>query len=190
MPRADSAGAAYGTCHRLVTDDEAGGGGAALAPSGLQARRGRADMRSMKHIALSADFDHELIPIVLVERRHNALGNLVTSSEATVKLVVDGERLLSVAEGNGPVDALNHALVKDLGKYAGYLGSWRLVDYKVRIISPKAGTAAVTRVVIESTDESDIPWSTIGVSANIIDASFQALTDSITYKLLRENAPV
>ena len=69
MPRADSAGAAYGTCHRLVTDDEAGGG-AALAPSGLQARRGRADMRSMKHIALSADFDHELIPIVLVERRH------------------------------------------------------------------------------------------------------------------------
>ena len=83
---------------------------------------------------------------VLVERRHNALGNLVTSSEATVKLVVDGERLLSVAEGNGPVDALNHALVKDLGKYAGYLGSWRLVDYKVRIISPKAGTAAVTRV--------------------------------------------
>ena len=127
---------------------------------------------------------------VLVERRHNALGNLVTSSEATVKLVVDGERLLSVAEGNGPVDALNHALVKDLGKYAGYLGGWRLVDYKVRILSPKAGTGAVTRVVIESTDESDVPWSTVGVSANIIDASFQALADSITYKLLRENAPV
>ncbi len=126
---------------------------------------------------------------VLVERRHNALGSLVTSSEATVKLVVDGERLLSVAEGNGPVDALNHALVKDLGKYAGYLGGWRLVDYKVRILSPKAGTGAVTRVVIESTDESDVSWSTVGVSANIIDASFQALADSITYKLLRENAP-
>lgn len=126
---------------------------------------------------------------VLVERRHNALGRLVTSSEATVKLIVGGERLLSVAEGNGPVDALNHALAKDLGKYAGYLGGWRLVDYKVRILSPTAGTGAVTRVVIESTDDSDMPWSTVGVSANIIDASFQALVDSITYKLLRENAP-
>ena len=127
---------------------------------------------------------------VLVERRHNALGNLVTGSEATIKLVVGGERLLSVAEGNGPVDALNHALAKDLGKYAGYLDGWRLLDYKVRILSPKAGTAAVTRVVIDSTDNSELPWSTVGVSANIIDASFRALVDSITYKLLRENAPV
>ncbi len=126
---------------------------------------------------------------VLVERRHNALGKLVTSSEATVKLVIDGQRLLSVAEGNGPVDALNHALTKDLGRYAGYLGGWRLVDYKVRILSPKAGTGAVTRVVIESTDDSGVHWSTVGVSANIIDASFQALVDSLTYKLLRENAP-
>ena len=125
---------------------------------------------------------------VLVERRHNALGELVTSSEATVKLRIDGERLLSVAEGNGPIDALNHALGKDLGKYASYLRGWRLVDYKVRIISPQAGTAAVTRVTIESTDDSGASWKTIGLSTNIIDASFQALVDSLVYKLLGENA--
>ncbi len=127
---------------------------------------------------------------VQVERRHNALGKLVTVSEATVKLVVDGERLLSVAEGNGPVDALNRALGKDLGKYADHLGGWRLVDYRVRILSPQEGTGAVTRVTIESADDSGATWSTVGVSANIIDASFQALVDSIVYKLLRENAPV
>ncbi len=126
---------------------------------------------------------------VLVEQRHNALGKQVTVTEATVKVVVDGERLLSVAEGNGPVDALNHALVKDIGKYADYLGGWRLVDYKVRILSPQAGTGAITRVVIESTDDSGVTWNTVGVSPNIIDASFQALIDSITYKLMRENAP-
>ena len=126
---------------------------------------------------------------VTVERRHNALGKLITISEATVKVVVDGQRLLSVAEGNGPVDALNAALGKDLGKYSDYLADWRLVDYKVRIISPQAGTGAVTRVVIESIDDSGIAWSTVGVSTNIIDASFQALSDALIYKLLRENAP-
>ena len=126
---------------------------------------------------------------VQVERRYNALGRLVTFSEATVKVVVDGERLLSVAEGNGPVDALNRALAKDLGKYADWLGGWRLVDYKVRILSPQAGTGAVTRVTIASTDDNGAVWSTVGVSANIIDASFQALTDSIVYKLLKEGAP-
>ena len=126
---------------------------------------------------------------VLAEQRHNALGKQVTVTEATVKVVVDGERRLSVAEGNGPVDALNAALVKDLGKYADYLGGWRLVDYKVRILSPQAGTGAITRVMIESTDDSGVTWNTVGVSPNIIDASFQALIDSITYKLMRENAP-
>ena len=126
---------------------------------------------------------------VIVERRHNALGKLITISEATVKVIVDGERLLSVAEGNGPVDALNAALGKDLGKYSEYLADWRLVDYKVRIISPQAGTGAVTRVVIESNDDSGVTWSTVGVSTNIIDASFQALSDALIYKLLRENAP-
>ena len=126
---------------------------------------------------------------VLVERRFNALGKLVTLSEATVKIVIDDQRLLSVAEGNGPVDALNVALRKDLGKYSEYLHDCRLVDYKVRILSPQAGTAAVTRVMIESADEAGTRWSTVGLSTNIIDASFQALTDSIRYKLMRDNAP-
>jgi 2-isopropylmalate synthase len=126
---------------------------------------------------------------VLVERRFNALGKLVTLSEATVKIVVDDKRLLSVAEGNGPVDALNVALRKDLGKYSEYLQDCRLVDYKVRILSPQAGTGAVTRVMIESADDAGERWSTVGLSSNIIDASFQALIDSIRYKLLRDNAP-
>ena len=126
---------------------------------------------------------------VLVERRFNALGKLVTLSEATVKIIVDDQRLLSVAEGNGPVDALNVALRKDLGKYSEYLHDWRLVDYKVRILSPQAGTGAVTRVMIESADEAGERWSTVGLSTNIIDASFQSLIDSIRYKLLRDNAP-
>jgi len=124
---------------------------------------------------------------VTVERRHNALGKLITLSEATVKVIVDGERLLSVAEGNGPVDALNAALGKDLGKYSAYLADWRLVDFKVRIISPQAGTGAVTRVMIESADDSGATWNTVGVSTNIIDASFQALIDALVTKLLREN---
>ena len=126
---------------------------------------------------------------VTVERRFTALGKLVALSEATVKVVVDGERLLSVAEGNGPVDALNNALAKDLGKYSDFLADWRLVDYRVRILSPQAGTGAVTRVVIESTDGDGASWSTVGVSSNIIDASFQALTDALTVKLLRDDAP-
>ncbi|MFQ5984988.1 MAG: citramalate synthase [Alphaproteobacteria bacterium] len=126
---------------------------------------------------------------VTVERRHNALGKLITLSEATVKVTVNGQKLMSVAEGNGPVDALNHALRKDLGMYSSYLHDWRLVDYRVRILTPQESTGAVTRVVIDSSDDSGETWSTVGVSANIIDASFQALLDSITYKLLRERAP-
>ncbi len=126
---------------------------------------------------------------VLVERRYNAVGKLVTFSEATVKVTVDGERLMSVAEGNGPVDALNAALRKDLGLYSPYLEDLRLVDYKVRILSPNEGTGAITRVMIESADSTGAVWGTVGVSANIIDASFNALLDSIVYKLLRANAP-
>jgi 2-isopropylmalate synthase len=126
---------------------------------------------------------------VTVERRHNAVGALVSLSEATVKVVVDGERIMNVAEGNGPVDALNAALRKDLGMFSAYLQDWRLVDYKVRILTPQAGTAAVTRVMIESADGEGRRWSTVGVSGNIIDASFQALHDSLIFKLLRDNAP-
>jgi len=124
---------------------------------------------------------------VLVERRYNAKGELVTVSEATVKVNVDGENLISVGEGNGPVNALDQALRKDLGKYSPYIEDLKLVDYKVRILT--SGTEAVTRVMIESRDGKGNRWFTVGVSENIVDASFQALVDSITYKLLRDGAP-
>ena len=124
---------------------------------------------------------------VSVERRHNALGEMITASEAVVKVVVDGERLMSVGEGNGPVNALDQALRKDLGRYSKWLEDLRLVDFKVRILT--AGTEAVTRVMVESADGKGARWSTVGVSPNIVDASFEALLDSITYKLLRDGAP-
>jgi len=124
---------------------------------------------------------------VLVERRYNALGELVTVSEATVKVEVDGEQSISVGEGNGPINALDEALRKDLGKYQSYIDDMRLVDFKVRILT--GGTEAVTRVLIESADDEGNRWFTVGVSPNIVDASFQALTDSITYKLMRDSAP-
>jgi 2-isopropylmalate synthase len=120
---------------------------------------------------------------VMVERRHNALGELVTVSEAVVKLIVGGERLLTVAEGNGPVNALDRALRKDLGVYRDAIADLELIDYKVRILN--GGTGAVTRVLIESADNSGDSWFTVGVSENIVDASFEALNDSIVYKLMR-----
>ena len=124
---------------------------------------------------------------VLVERRYNAIGELVTVSEATVKVDVDGEQSISVGEGNGPINALDEALRKDLGKYQSYIEDMRLVDFKVRILT--GGTEAVTRVLIESADDDGNRWFTVGVSPNIVDASFQALTDAITYKLMRDGAP-
>ena len=124
---------------------------------------------------------------VLVERRHNALGKLITMSEATVKVLVDGETMISVGEGNGPVNALDTALRKDIGKYQPFIDDLKLVDYKVRILN--AGTEATTRVLIESADGQGNRWFTVGVSPNIVDASFQALIDSVRYKLLRDKAP-
>ncbi len=124
---------------------------------------------------------------VNVEQRDNAVGQRVTVSLAVVKVKVDGETLISAAEGNGPVNALDLALRKDLGKYQGYISGLELTDYRVRILN--GGTEAVTRVLIESTDELGERWTTVGVSPNIIDASFQALMDSIVYKLVRSGAP-
>lgn len=124
---------------------------------------------------------------VMVERRHNALGQLVTVSEATVKASVDDVTVMSVGEGNGPVNALDNALRKDLGPYQIYIDDLELVDYKVRILT--GGTDAVTRVLIESRDGEGRRWFTVGVSPNIVDASFEALLDSINYKLIRDGAP-
>ena len=122
---------------------------------------------------------------VLDERRINARGELITLSEATIKIDVGAERLMTVAEGNGPVNALDTALRKALiGAYPA-LAEMRLVDYKVRILTPDAGTAAVTRVMIESDDGAGNRWATVGVSANVIDASYNALYDSLTYRLFR-----
>jgi len=123
---------------------------------------------------------------VMVERRHNAIGDLVTASEAVVKVTVHGETFHNVGTGNGPVNALDDALRKDLGRYSPFLQDLRLVDYKVRILT--SGTEAVTRVLVESADGEGRRWSTVGVSPNIVDASFEALTDSICYKLFRDGA--
>src|SRR5271170_690584 len=124
---------------------------------------------------------------VNVEQRLNAKGARVSVSQAVVKVRVGEELLISAAEGNGPVNALDLALRKDLGKYQSYITGLELTDYRVRILN--GGTEAVTRVLIESSDESGDHWTTIGVSPNIIDASFQALMDSIIYKLLKSGAP-
>src|SRR5437660_5382393 len=124
---------------------------------------------------------------VSVEQRINAMGQRVTVSMAIVKVKVGEESLISAAEGIGPVNALDLALRKDLGKYQKYIGGLELTDYRVRILN--GGTEAVTRVLIESQDETGERWTTVGVSPNIIEASFQALMDSIVYKLVKSGAP-
>lgn len=125
---------------------------------------------------------------VMVERRFDANGQLKTVSEAVVRVSIDGETTLSVAEGHGPVNALDLALRKDLGKYQSEISDLELADYKVRILN--GGTEAITRVLIESTDSSGARWWTVGVSDNIIDASFQALMDSVVFKLLKNREDV
>ena len=125
---------------------------------------------------------------VFDERRWNACGELITLSEATVKLDMGNERHMAVAEGNGPVNALDNALRKVLIPVYPGLTEMRLIDYKVRILTPSAGTEGVTRVMIESTDGLEQRWSSIGVSTNVIDASYNALNDSITCKLFRDGA--
>ena len=124
---------------------------------------------------------------VNVEQRNNAKGERVSVALAVVKVKVGNDNLISAAEGNGPVNALDQALRKDLGKYQKYIEGLSLTDYRVRILN--SGTEAVTRVLIESEDEAGERWTTIGVSPNIIDASFQALMDSIVYKLVKSGAP-
>ncbi len=123
---------------------------------------------------------------VLDERRWNAKRELVTVSEATIKLNVEEEEIMTVAEGNGPVNALDTALRKALARRYPKVKDITLTDFKVRILTPQEATRALTRVMIESRDGKGHVWNTVGVSANIIDASFNALHDSITYRLMRE----
>ncbi|WP_171176655.1 citramalate synthase [Ruegeria sp. HKCCD8929] len=128
---------------------------------------------------------------VTVERRKNKYNKMVSLSEAVVVVKVDGEKKLSVSESlddsgsdRGPVNALAKALAKDLGQYSDILKDMHLVDFKVRIT--QGGTEAVTRVIIDSEDGQGRRWSTVGVSANIVDASFEALLDAIQWKLTRD----
>ncbi|WP_134679290.1 citramalate synthase [Paracoccus ravus] len=128
---------------------------------------------------------------VTVERRKNALGKRITVSEAVVVVQIGDERMLSVSESmdeegqdRGPVNALSRALAKDLGPYQSHIEDMQLVDFRVRITA--GGTDAVTRVIIDSADGQGNRWSTVGVSHNIVDASFEALVDAIRWKLIRD----
>ncbi len=109
-----------------------------------------------------------------------------TTTEAVIKLKVKGAKEHTAAEGDGPVNALDNALRKALKDFYPTLSKMHLSDFKVRVLDEKAGTAAGVRVLIQSQDEKDT-WNTIGVSENIIEASWQALVDSIEYKLLKDN---
>jgi 2-isopropylmalate synthase len=108
-----------------------------------------------------------------------------TSSQATIKISVGKEEEITAAEGNGPVNAIDNALRKALRKFYPAISEMRLVDFKVRVLEGSAGTAAKVRVLIESRDGRDI-WNTVGVSENIIEASWQALVDSIYFKLSKD----
>ncbi len=132
---------------------------------------------------------------VIVERRKNRYDKMVSVSEAVVVVKIGKDKVLSVSESmddsgcdRGPVNALFRALGKDLGPFQPYIDDLRLVDFKVRIT--QGGTDAVTRVIIDSADGQGQQWSTVGVSANIVDASFEALLDAINWKLIRDGAKV
>ncbi len=142
------------------------------------------ELLARRHFGKVPEFFDVVSYRTMVEQRFNARGEKVTISEAIVKVVIDGELRMSVGEGNGPVNALDCALRKDLGRYQNSIDDLKLVDFKVRILN--GGTNATTRVLIESRDASGKRWFTVGVSPNIVDASFQALIDSITFKFIHE----
>ena len=108
-----------------------------------------------------------------------------TFAEASIRLTINGKQEFSASDGDGPVDALDRALRKVLTKFYPNLNQMHLTDYKVRVINSKAATAAKVRVLIESQDETD-SWTTVGVHENVIEASWEALIDSIEYKLLKD----
>ena len=125
-------------------------------------------------------FSVESYEVTIVGSKDNS-----SLSKANISINVDDRIIKSLGEGNGPVNALDNALRKDLGIYNEYIQDLILVDYKVRILD--GGTEAITRVVIESSDSKNQSWFTVGISPNIIEASFEALMDSINYKLIKSN---
>ncbi len=128
---------------------------------------------------------------VTVERRKNKQDRMISLSEAVVVVKIGERKMMSVSDSmdaagsdRGPVNALSKALAKDLGPYQAAIDDMKLVDFKVRIT--QGGTEAVTRVIIDSEDSAGHRWSTVGVSANIVDASFEALLEAIQWKLIRD----
>ena len=121
---------------------------------------------------------------VTVEKRAGG----VCAAEATIKVAVEGQEEHTAAEGDGPVNALDRALRKALGRFYPAIQRVRLTDYKVRVLNADAATAARVRVLIQSTDGTNT-WGTVGVSENVVEASWQALVDSLEYVLLRTEVP-
>lgn len=149
------------------------------------------ELLARRELGLCPDFFEVKRYRVTVERRKNRYDQMVSQSEAVVVVKIGDERVLSVSEstddvGNdmGPVNALSRALSKDLGPYQQCIDAMKLVDFKVRIT--QGGTEAVTRVIIDSEDREGRRWSTVGVSPNLVDASFEALLDAINWKLIRD----
>jgi len=124
---------------------------------------------------------------VIDDRRWNAKGDLVTESEATVRVTINKNEYMNVEIGNGPVNALDKALRKSLMGFYPMLEDLELTDFKVRILSSEKGTDAVVRVIIETKDKEGAIWTTVGVSTNIIDASYNALKESLIYKLIKSS---
>ena len=149
------------------------------------------ELVARRELGLSPSFFEVKRYRVTVERRKNKHDRMVSLSEAVVVVKIDGKKTMSVSDSmdeggsdRGPVNALAKALAKDLGPFQACIDDMHLVDFKVRITN--GGTDAVTRVIIDSEDGQGRRWSTVGVSANIVDASFEALLDAIQWKLIRD----
>jgi 2-isopropylmalate synthase len=162
---------------RTVKEREAAGWSFEAADASLELL-----MRSAIGEAAPAPFTLESYRVII---EHGADGAVV--AEATVRVLVDGERLIATQEGNGPVNALDAALRAALAVRCPWLAKVELSDYKVRILSH--GTDAVTRVLVESTDHAG-SWTTVGVHGNVVEASWLALVDALAYAALRERGPV
>jgi 2-isopropylmalate synthase len=145
------------------------------------------ELLARKHLGgVPKFFDVEMFNVSVEHKRLE--GGLYAASLAVVKIRIGEETLISAAEGNGPVNALDTALRKDLGVYQKHIQDVELIDFRVRVF--QGGTDAVTRVLVEFGAPDGSRWSTVGVSGNIIEASFQALVDAISYRLIKQGAGV